>query len=164
MDRVELVFESIKKNPAIRFNDLIKMTGLQNGTLTWYVKKLEESKRISVQRTPRVTRLYSIDVPEREALICKHLTIPTQKDILQFLLKNGESSMIKIRESVKKSPPVISVSLSTLFKAKIITKEYDIPSNRYSIREPDLVNGVMHAYFPSMVDKLSDNMVEMMDI
>ena len=58
MDRRETVLEIIEKNPGIRFNEIMRISNIRNGTLSHYVKKLEEEESIELERTPRVTRLY----------------------------------------------------------------------------------------------------------
>ena len=58
MDRRKTVLEIIEKNPGIRFNEIMRISNIRNGTLSHYVKKLEEEESIELERTPRVTRLY----------------------------------------------------------------------------------------------------------
>ena len=58
MERKEVVLEIIEKNPGIRFNEIMRISNIRNGTLSHYVKKLEEENSIELERTPRVTRLY----------------------------------------------------------------------------------------------------------
>ena len=163
MDRSELVLTIIKENPGIRFNEIMRITDIRNGTLSHYVKKLETSGNITLQRTPRVTRAYPIGIDEHEAVICKYLTIPTQRNLILFLLKNKVATSIEIRKYLKKSPSVISVNLNELFKAKIINKKYDIPSNKYTLKNPTEMMGIVKEYYPHTIDKLSENAVEMLD-
>ena len=79
LDRREVVLEIIEKNPGIRFNEIMRISNIRNGTLSHYVKKLEEEKSIELERTPRVTRLYPAGIREKEAKICKYLTKDSQK-------------------------------------------------------------------------------------
>ena len=58
MERRELILEVIEKNPGIRFNEIMRITNMKNGTLSHYVKRLEDDNDIKLERTPRVTRLY----------------------------------------------------------------------------------------------------------
>ena len=58
MNRSEIILDVIEKNPGIRFNDIMRVTDIRNGTLSHYVKKLEENGSIKLERTPRVTRAY----------------------------------------------------------------------------------------------------------
>ena len=50
------------------------------------------------------------------------------------------------------------------FKAKIINRKYDIPSNKFSLKNPELIRGVLNEYYPDLIDKLSSNTAEMLDI
>ena len=163
MDRKEIVLDVIKRNPGIRFNEIMRVTNIRNGTLSHYVKKLEERGDIDLQRTPRVTRAYPIGMDDHEAIICKHLTTPTQRMLILFLLQNDVVTSIKIKAFLKKSPSVVSVNLSQLFKDKIINKQYDIPSNKYSLRNPEQVKGILKEYYPNWLEIVTNNAVEMLD-
>ncbi|MBC8250390.1 MAG: winged helix-turn-helix transcriptional regulator [Candidatus Nitrosopelagicus sp.] len=163
MNRKEMILEVIEKNPGIRFNDIMRVTDIRNGALSHYVKKLEGNGSIKLERTPRVTRAYPIGIDSHEAAICKFLTMPTQRKLILFLLKKEVATSIEIREFLKKSPSVVSVNLAKLFKAKIINKKYDIPSNKYSIRNPEEILGTMKEYYPNLIDKLSENTIELFD-
>ena len=163
MERLELIYEIIKKNPAIRFNDIMRVSKLKNGTLTHYISKLEDMQKINVERTPRVTHCYDALVPKKEAEICKQLTRPTVKHIITLLLRKNTLTFPQIRDYVDKSPATVSACLSDLFKAGIIEKSYDIPSNKYSLRNPILIKGVLDVYYPDIVTRLVDNTVELFD-
>ena len=163
MERLELIHDIIKKNPAVRFNDIMRVSKLKNGTLTHYISKLERTKKITVERTPRITRFYDVSVPKKEAEICKQLTRPTIKQIIIILLQKRVLSFPQIRESVNKSPATVSVCLNDLFKAGIIEKAYDIPSNKYSLKSPELIRGVLNVYFPSIHSRLVNNTIELLD-
>ena len=163
MERLELIHDIIRKNPAVRFNDVMRLSRLKNGTLTHYISKLENMQKISVERTPRITRFYDISVPKKEAEICKQLTRPTVKHIITLLVRKNVLTFPEIRNCVDKSPATVSVCLNDLFKAGIIEKKYDIPSNKYSLKKPDLIKGVLNVYFPDVSVRLVDNTVELLD-
>ena len=163
MDRSKIVLEVIEKNPGIRFNEIMRITDIRNGTLSHYVKRLEGNGTIKLERTPRVTRAYPVGIAKHEATICKYITMPTQKKLILFLLKKEVATSIEIREFLKKSPSVISVNLNELFRMKIINKRYDIPSNKYSLKNPKEVEGVLKEYYPNLLDKLLENTIEMLD-
>jgi len=163
LDRSKIVLDIIEKNPGIRFNEIMRITDIKNGTLSHYVKRLEKDGTIKLERTPRVTRAYPAGIAEHEATICKYITMPTQKKLILFLLKKEVATSIEIREFLKKSPSVISVNLNELFRMKIINKRYDIPSNKYSLKNPKEVEGILKEYYPKLLDKLSENTIEMLD-
>ena len=163
MERLELIHDIIRKNPAVRFNDVMRLSKLKNGTLTHYISKLENMQKISVERTPRITRFYDKSIPKKEAEICKQLTRPTVKHIITLLLRKDVLTFPEIRDYVNKSPATVSVCLSDLFKSGIIEKAYDIPSNKYSLKNRDLIEGVLNVHFPSIFSRLSDNTIELLD-
>ena len=163
LDRKKSVLDIVERNPGIRFNEIMRISNIRNGTLSHYVKKLEEEKTIQLERSPRVTRLYPSGIDPHEAKICKYLTMETQKKIILLLLNKETATAVEIRDILKKSPSVISVNLSELFKEKIIEKKYDIPSNKYSLKNPDEIRGIVNEYYPTMLDKLAENTIEMLD-
>ena len=69
LDRSQIVLDVIEKNPGIRFNEIMRITDIRNGTLSHYVKKLEEEGNIQLERTPRVTRAYPVGIGAHEATI-----------------------------------------------------------------------------------------------
>ena len=148
MDRRLTVLEIVEKNPGIRFNEIMRLSNIRNGTLSHYVKKLEEDNSIELERTPRVTRLYPAGISEKVAKICKYLTMDSQKKMILFLLKNKTATSQEIRKFIEKSPSVVSVNLNELFREKIIEKKYDIPSNKYSLRNPEQIKGIVNEYYP----------------
>ena len=154
MQRKEVVLDLVTKNPGIRFNEIMRLSNIRNGTLTHYVKKLLEEHSIKLEITPRVTRLYPRNIPKESAKICKFLTMNSQKEIILFLLNHKIATAIQIREHVNKSPSVISVNLNVLFKAKMINKKYDIPSNKYSLKNPEGIKETINEYYPELLDKL----------
>ena len=163
LNRRETVLEIVKKTPGIRFNEIMRISDIRNGTLSHYVKKLEEEGNIKLERTPRVTRLYPVGIPEKEATICKYLTMETQKKLIMYLLKKEVATSTEIREYLDKSPSVVSVNLNELFKSKIINKKYDIPSNKYSLKDPVRVKGIVKEYYPTLIDKYVNNTIEMLE-
>ena len=163
VERLELIHDIIRKNPAVRFNDVMRISKLKNGTLTHYISKLENMEKISVERTPRITRFYDKSVPKKEAEICKQLTRPTVKHIIMLLLREKIMTHTEIGNSLKKSPATISVCLSELFENNIIEKTYDIPSNKYSLKNPTLIRGVLNVYYPDISSRLINNTVELLD-
>ena len=152
MNRRSTVLEIVEKNPGIRFNEIMRISNIKNGTLSHYIKKLVDDGEIILEQSPRVTRMYPSGISEKETKICRHLTTPTQKNIILYLLKNKISTSIEIKDFLGKSPSVVSVNLNELFKEKIISKKYDIPSNKYSLEKPEEIQHVLGEY-PELLKK-----------
>ena len=67
------------------------------------------------------------------------------------------------KRNVNKSDATVAVCLADLFSAGIIEKAYDIPSNKYSLKNAEMIRGVLNVYFPNVSTRLVDNTVELLD-
>ena len=153
-----------RKAPKIPNKGKLKLNNIYVGDSLEGLKKLEDESSIELERTPRVTRLYPAGINQEEAKICKYLTKDSQKKLITFLLEKKIATAVEIREYLKKSPSVVSVNLSELFREKIIEKQYDIPSNKYSLKKPEQIRGIINEYYPNLLDQFLDNEKEMLDL
>ena len=147
MDRKRTILEIVEKNPGIRFNEIMKISKIRNGTLSHYIKKLEEEENIQLERTPRVTRLYPKGISKKDAVVCKYLTKDSHRKMILFLMKNETATSQEIREFIKKSSSVVSVNLNELFREKIVEKRYDIPAIKYSLKNPQRIEEIFNEYY-----------------
>jgi predicted transcriptional regulator len=49
-DSKEIILEQIGKTPEIRYKELLRLTGLTNGTLEYHLNRLEMSNKVQVDR------------------------------------------------------------------------------------------------------------------
>lgn len=62
------LMQCIDKNPGIRYRELLRLTSLANGVLTYHLKLLGRSCRINVDRNEiRTTRYYTVNIPTEES-------------------------------------------------------------------------------------------------
>ncbi len=50
VDSKTLILEQVTKTPGIRYRELLRQTGLANGTLEYHLKMLEKMYRVRVER------------------------------------------------------------------------------------------------------------------
>ena len=65
MDRKKSVLEIVEKKPGIRFNEIMRISNIKNGTLSHYVKKLADAGDIILEQSPRVTRMYPSGISKK---------------------------------------------------------------------------------------------------
>jgi predicted transcriptional regulator len=53
-----LLLKHIEQTPGIRYRELLRLTGLVNGVLTYHLAALERANVIKVNRESRMTRYY----------------------------------------------------------------------------------------------------------
>ena len=158
--REETIIETIKKNPGIRFTEIMNSVGVKNGVLSHYVKKLEESGSIQADRSPRVVRFYSPELSPEEQKFVTRLRQEAPKRILVILLKNKQLTFKQITASIKKSPATVSFYLSNLVEDEIISTKRSDKKTHYSIKEPERILALIDEYHPDIVQKTSENFAD----
>lgn len=117
------VFGLILRHPGVRYRQLLKNTSISNGSLSYLLRKLENSRNIIVNRTAnnRVTAYYPKNINTTELHIIENLRNNIDRRIVQYLLEQGQSNFYDIANCTKRSPSTVSWHLKRLRNGKIIT-------------------------------------------
>ena len=131
IDRSQKLQELIDDNPGIQFREIMRSSGLKNGVLSHYLKKLEDGGLVKVMRGPRQVRFYSPNITEEESIVIKALRKETPRDLLLALIKDDGLEFTELVQEVKKSPSTVSLYLSQivadeLVEIKIVDLKKDI--------------------------------------
>ena len=156
--REELIISEIKTNPGIRYRELMKQIGVTNGVMSYYLRKLEQSESVWIERTPRVTRFYSSDLSEDEANLVKRLRQETPKKILVALVENEQLTFQELVAKICKSPSTTSFYLSQLVRENIIsTSKSDFIKVYFNVERKRIAN-LIEEYHPDIIEQASDNL------
>ena len=118
------VLELILRHPGVRYRQLLKNTGISNGSLSYILRKLESSRSIMVNRTEnnRATVYYPKNINATELHIIENLRIIfIDRRIAQYLLDQGQSTFYDIVNHSKRAPSTISWHLNRLKNGKVVT-------------------------------------------
>ena len=162
----ELVIDSIKKYPGLRFFELKKQTGLVNGVLQHHIQMHMKSKNIKLEYDNTTPRYYPIEIDNPTSMLLKRLRQPTTSKIIKLLLKNKCCTFGQLVKSVKKSPATVSIYKNKLLEDKIIvgdTNECKNCSESYSKVKYRLVDSehtklMIHEYGKNSLRKTADNL------
>jgi DNA-binding transcriptional ArsR family regulator len=159
-----LLVEHIEKTPGIRYRELLRLTGLINGVLSYHLSALEKANVIKVDRQTRMTRYYPVTISDNESAILKFVRHEPVREILLFILEQEMCTFNEIVEHTGKAASTISSHLKRLKEAGIVLVRYGGENQHlYRIRESDLVAEVLSKYTPSFVDKIVNNYSDMME-
>ena len=153
----DLVIDSIKKYPGLRFFELKKQTGLVNGVLQHHIQMHTKLKNIKLEYDNTTPRYYSTEIDDQTSILLKRLRQTTTSKIIKLLLKNECSTFGQLVKSIKKSPATVSIYKNKLLADKLIvgdTNECKSCSDSYNKIKYRLVNPT---YTKLMVDEYGKN-------
>ena len=128
--------------------------------MSYYLRKLEQSESVWIERTPRVTRFYSSDLSEDEAKLVKRLRQETPKKILVALVQNDQLTFKELTAKICKSPATTSFYLSQLVKDNIVaTSKSDFVKVYFNVERKRIAN-IIEEYHPDIIEQASDNFAD----
>lgn len=152
--RDDTLVEIIENNPGIQFREIMRTTGMKNGVLSHYLGKLEKLGSVQVERLPRQTRYYPLDVSESQSKIIRALRRDTQRRIIHSLMVNKDGlEFMEIVSIVSKAPSTVSLYLSQLLDDNIVQIFLEERKRKYRIIDRELVDQLIEEYHPGMLDK-----------
>jgi predicted transcriptional regulator len=159
LDRSLQLIDIIKKNPGIKFREIMRETGMKNGVLSYHTRKLEKIGVVKVERSSRKTRFYPLGITNEESVLIKSLRQETPRQILLSLLKT-ELAFSKIVEKVKKSPSTVSIYLSQLIDDNLIEFKIIDLKKIFHIKDTETVQNAINKYHPTLLEKSADRLAD----
>ena len=144
--RISLLTDLIYKNPGIHFCEMIRVSGIKNGTLAHYIEKLESGGIIQIQREKKKTRFFSPKINQEEIKLISYLRKETSKIIILSLIKHNRLEFNEIIKKSKKSPSTISQNLSEVIHSKIIMMKLDGSKKKYFLKNQNLMSKLVKKY------------------
>jgi DNA-binding transcriptional ArsR family regulator len=158
-----LLMKNIEQTPGIRYRELLRLTGLVNGVLSYHLSALERANVIKVNRESRITRYYPVNVSDKESAILKFVRHAPIRQILLFILEHDMCTFNEIVDHTGKAPSTVSSHLKRLRGAGIILIRHGEYHQLYRVAEGDLIAEVLSKYTASFTDKVVDNYTEMLE-
>ncbi|HEU4604883.1 MAG TPA: ArsR family transcriptional regulator [Nitrososphaera sp.] len=162
VDTKTILVRHIEENPGIRYRELLRMTDLVNGVLTYHLAVLEKAGAVKVGRQARMTRYYPANIPDSESAVLKFVRHDPIRQIVLFMLDHDLCTFNEIVGHTKKAPSTVSSHLKRLKEAGIVSVRYG-EYQLYRLAKKDLVAEVLSKYRASFADRVVDNYAEMVE-
>jgi predicted transcriptional regulator len=162
VDTRAILQRHIEENPGIRYRELLRLTGLANGVLTYHLTALEKSDAVKVDRQARMTRYYPLSVSDSESSVLKFVRHEPVREIMLFVLEHNMCTFAEIVGHTGKAPSTVSSHLKRLKEAGIVSVRYG-EYQLYSLADRELVYDVLSKYQASLADRIVDSYAEMME-
>lgn len=149
----------IQSFPGIRYNDLIRLTGFTNGTLSHHLATLEKNSIIRILRleNSNITRYFSTSISKEEAIIIGFLKIKSTNQIIKLLKDNHQLSFLEIVHSIKKSPSTTSWNLKRLLEVNIVIRCKLDNASIFQLKNPQMIIKLIKVSNNTLFDRSVDN-------
>ena len=162
----DTILKIINSFPGIRYRDILRLTNLNNGTLSHHLSALEKRYMIKIGRTENsnITRYYPASTPADETLILNYLKIKTTKKIILFLLEDIEgASFNEIVNHLGKAPSTTSWNLKRLLDSKIVVRKRGKNVSLFFLHNKELVKKLVRENNKSLLDRSIENYISIID-
>jgi predicted transcriptional regulator len=159
------IVKCVNEIPGIRYRELLRITGISNGVLSYHLNLLDNSGKIRVNRVNnRVTRYFSYDVSLHETYVIGLLRQETSRKIIMYILEKGTCGFNDIIIHTRKVPSTISWHMARLKDANIVKVRKQYEFNYYEIGMDKLIlQDLLSKYKSSFTEKIVDDYIEMIN-
>ena len=169
IDKKKLILKIINLSPGIRYRELLRLTNLNNGTLSHHISILEKRSNIKVSRSENsnITRYYPASFPNEEAIILGFLKIKTTKEIITKLLEKKSCTFNELVNHINKAPSTTSWNLKRLLDSDVVKRKRGVESSEYSLTNPNEIEKLLKKVDVSLLDSSADSyssLIEDMDL
>jgi predicted transcriptional regulator len=159
------ILKYVNEIPGIRYRELLRMTGLSNGVLSYHLRFLDNTGRIRVNRVNnRVTRYFSYEVSIQESSVIGLLRQETTRKIIMYILEKETCGFSDIVLHTRKVASTISWHMARLKAANIIKVR---KQNEYTYCEIGMdrliLQDLLSKYKTDFTEKVIDNYVNMIN-
>ena len=159
------IVKYVNEIPGIRYRELLRMTGLSNGVLSYHLRFLDNSGKIRVNRVNnRVTRYFSYDVSTHESYMIGLLRQETTRKIILYILEKGVCGFNDILIHTRKVPSTISWHMGRLKAANIVKVRKQNEFNYYEVgMDRQILQDLLSKYKTDFTEKIVDDYVDMVN-
>ena len=117
---------------------------------------------VQVERGPRQTRFFPLNVSDSERKITTALRKETPRKIILYLMSEGDigAEFSSIPDTIGKSPSTVSTYLSQLVEEEIISIRLDNKRKMYFVSDRKSVDGLIDMYHQGFVESAADSFAD----
>lgn len=158
------ILDVIYKNPGLNFCDMMRITGLKNGVVSYHVGNLEKKNMVTVIRKSGNTRFFPIHVTEQESVLLEMLRRPTPREIILLLEKSTEGITLNtVMTETCKAQSTISSYLQLLVSKNIVTIRLCDRRKIFVLKNIAIVRSTLQKYNITPVSKIVQNFNDMFE-
>lgn len=164
-DNREKILDTINSFPGIRYRDILRLTRLNNGTLSHHLSTLEKKSFIKIARTENsnITRYYPASTPSEETLSLNYLKIKTTRKIILMLADRKSATFNEIVDHTKKAPSTTSWNLKRLIESKVVERRRGVGVSIFFLCNQGLIEKIVSEDKKTLLDRSVTNYISIID-
>jgi predicted transcriptional regulator len=158
-DRKRLILKIIDQLPGIRYRELMRLSKLNNGTLSHHLSALEKHSNIKVSRkeNSNITGYYPASTPNEHTFILGFLKMETTKEIITKLLEEKSCTFNELVDHLNRAPSTTSWNLKKLLDSDVVIRKRGYESSEYLLKNPNEIIRLLQKVDINNIDKSVDN-------
>ena len=151
------IYEFVRNNPGTHFREILRSLDLNIGQLDFHMNYLVKGEVLVKTEDAGKTRYYvrdSFSSEEKRALGVLRRRIP--RNIVLYLLREGESTPSDMIEHFEISIGTLSYHLKNLEKADVLSVRVEGRKRYYSLEDPDNIENLIVMFRTSLLDRFID--------
>ena len=160
------ILKIINSFPGIRYRDILRITNLNNGTLSHHLANLEKRSIIKIGRTEHsnITRYFPASTPSDETIVLNYMKIKTTKSIIMMLNDTEDDvSFSEIVKHINKAPSTTSWNLKRLVDSNVVGRKRGKEVSLYYLLNKELVKKLVSQDNKTLLDRSIDNYISIID-
>jgi predicted transcriptional regulator len=159
------IYNHICKSPGIRYRELIRLSGISNGVLSYHLNKLEKTGEIRAERhsNNRVSRYFVANIPKEDSDVIGCFRSKVTRNIISYVLENEFCTFSEIVDLVGKAPSTVSWHIKRLRETGILGTYNGNDRLLYNIIDKVMVQRIFSEYRETLVDRIIENYTDIID-
>jgi predicted transcriptional regulator len=156
--------DCIRREPGIHFNDIARQLDIATGQTQYHVRKLRRSGKLEEEAIAGRTHYYPPTYTPWERTTIALLRRETTREIVLFLLRNGEVAPAAIADRLDLARSTVEWHLSRLVEHDVARKQ-ETDSSRVvvSLRDETNVYRLLREIEPGLLDRVVDRFSRLTD-
>jgi predicted transcriptional regulator len=151
------IFLLISENPGINESEVVRLSGLNRGTVRYGLDYLEEHELVSCSREEKFVHYFpSNRLPSAQRTVLKCILRSIPRSLVVYVLLFPGAGFGQIAGEFDLSPSTISYHLSRLVASGIMERERKGKETLFRLKDPGTVSDVLVAFKESYLADLRD--------
>ena len=163
-DPQNAIVDCVSENPGIHFNELVRSVDMATGQVQYHMYRLVEGDEVDDASLYGRTHYYPADYPEGDRGAVALLRRETAREVVVYLIENGESRPGEIADSLDIARSTLEWHLGRLGEQDLVEKDRG-DSGRVTVSpvEEERTVEMLSDISPSLPDRLVDRFMTMVD-